>query len=134
MGHSGGLILFWRVGFHVDIQNFSRKHINAIVFDSETRPAWKFTGFYGHPETAKRKVPWVLLWHLSHLQPLPWLCIGDFNEVIDLSEIKGTDYRPKWQMEDFQRALEDSLLYNLGFKGSKLTWNNGHHDRDYTQE
>jgi hypothetical protein len=71
-------------------------------------PAWKLTGFYGHPETRKRKESWALLRHLSHIQPLPWLCVSDFNEVIDLFEIKGTDYRPRWQMEDFQRALEDS--------------------------
>lgn len=31
VGHSGGLILLWREGMGVDIQNYSRRHINAIV-------------------------------------------------------------------------------------------------------
>jgi exonuclease III len=31
-GKSGGLALIWYEDFHVTIQNFSRHHINAIVF------------------------------------------------------------------------------------------------------
>lgn len=37
-------------------------------------------------------------------------------------------------MEDFQRALEDCRLHDLGFKGPKYTWSNGRHGRDYTLE
>lgn len=37
-------------------------------------------------------------------------------------------------MEDFQDALEDCRLHDLGFKGPKYTWNNGRPRRDYTVE
>jgi hypothetical protein len=46
-------------------------------------------GFYGHPETRKRKEAWALLHHLSHLQPVLWFCIGDFNKIMDLIEKRG---------------------------------------------
>jgi hypothetical protein len=74
-----------------------------------------------------------LLRHLCSLEPIPWLCVGDFNEIVKFSEIKGTTSRNRRQMEDFQRALEDCQLCDLGFKGSKYTWNNGREGDAFTQ-
>jgi exonuclease III len=85
VGRSGGLILLWRNKMDVSIQNYSRRHINVVVTNGRLGNTWKFMGFYGHLDTAKRKEAWDLLRHLSHFQPLPWLCIGDFNEILDLS-------------------------------------------------
>jgi hypothetical protein len=125
VGCSGGLLLFWKADFQVDVQNYSRRHISAVVSGTGWGPAWKLTCFYGYPETAKKKESWALLRHVSHFQPSPWLCVRDFNEVVQMSEIQGTNYRPRWQMEDFQRGLEDSGLHDLGFQGPKFTWSNG---------
>jgi hypothetical protein len=47
---SGGLALFWRVAEELEIQNYSRRHINAIVKSAENDMSWKLTGFYGHPD------------------------------------------------------------------------------------
>jgi hypothetical protein len=46
-GRSGGLILMWKLDIQVDIQNSSRKHINAVVKLSHNARPWKFIGFYG---------------------------------------------------------------------------------------
>lgn len=37
-------------------------------------------------------------------------------------------------MEDFQCALKDCRLHDVGFKGPKYTWNNGRPRREYTLE
>jgi exonuclease III len=134
VGRSGGLLLLWKNNFNVVIQNYSRMHINAEIKNAANNMIWKFTGFYGHPNSAKRKESWNLLRRLSTLQPNPWVCIGDFNEIVDYSEKKGIVIRPRWQMEDFQRGLEDARLHDLGFKGPKFTWNNGRPGREYTVE
>jgi hypothetical protein len=76
-GRSGGLALLWNSETNIEIQNFSRRHINAIVHDAHTGKAWKFTGFYGNPEPAKRSESWAILRHLSKCCPVPWLCVGD---------------------------------------------------------
>ena len=86
MGRSWSLILMWKEDFNVTIQNYSRRHINAIIASHGTSLEWKFTEFYGHPNTVKRKESWDLLRHLNTFQPTPWLCIGDFNEIMNLSE------------------------------------------------
>jgi hypothetical protein len=85
VGRSGGLILLWNNHTNVTIHNFSRRHINAIVTIGRNGVPWKFSGFYGHPVTAKRFESWGLLRHLSGLSPTPWLCMGDFNEIVSMS-------------------------------------------------
>jgi exonuclease III len=52
VGRSGGLALLWMNEFGVTIQNFSRRHVNAVIRDEEKAITWKFTGFYEHPDVA----------------------------------------------------------------------------------
>lgn len=60
--------------------------------------------------------------------------MGDFNEIVNLSEIKGSTYRARGQMEDFQKVLEDCQLCDLGFIRPKYTWNNGREGDAFTKE
>jgi hypothetical protein len=134
VGRSGGLILLWRREVQVEIENYSRRHIHALVSVGRDGREWKFTGFYGHPETAKRRQSWALLRHLSAMTPSPLMCVGDFNEIVSLSEKWGAVTRANGQMEAFRRALEDCQLFDQGFKGPKYTWSNGCIGGDYTRE
>lgn len=116
-GRSGGLILLWHSMVNVDIQNFSRRHINDVIQCRDGEMFWKLTGFYGRPETACRPEAWALLLHLSHLTFTLWLCLGDFNEILSNGEKLNGPPRPYTQMADFRRAIEDSGLHDLGFNG-----------------
>ena len=77
----GGLALFWPNDIQVDIQSFSDSHIDAII-DHGVDDAWRFTGFYGNPDTASREDSWSCLKTPSTQFSLPWICMGDFNEII----------------------------------------------------
>jgi hypothetical protein len=134
VGRSGGLALLWKEDFNLSIQNFSRRHINAVVNTGAGELEWKLTCIYGNPETANRKETWALLRHLSKLSPIPWLCFGDFNEIVSLEEQRGAVSKTRRQMEEFQRALVDCCLSDLGFSGPKFTWNNGREGNGFTQE
>jgi hypothetical protein len=96
---SGGLALFWRNSDEVEIQNYSTWHISAVIKATNDRHNWRFTRFYGHPETAKRKITWQLLHHLSSFQPTPWLRVGDINEITHQTEKYGASTRSRGQME-----------------------------------
>jgi ribonuclease HI len=124
VGKSGGLALFWDDGWEVEVQNYSHRHINAIVHNQNNGLDWKFTGFYGHPNPAKRHEAWDLLKHLAHLTPNPWICIGDFNEILTMSEKLGGKLRHNNLMEAFRQTLEACGLTDLGFIGPKFTWSN----------
>jgi hypothetical protein len=66
---------------------------------------WKFTGFYGHPDPAQREDSCKLLRFLKRASPLPWLCMGDFNEIMDNSEKVGGNPRSAKQMEGFREVI-----------------------------
>ena len=47
----GGLALLWPSDMSMDVQSYSDDHIDVII-DHGVDDAWRFTGFYGDPETA----------------------------------------------------------------------------------
>ena len=53
---------------------------------------------------------------------LPWLVIGDFNELTSLSEKEGGGGRPRQQMNNFIEAINFCDLRDIGFVGLKFTW------------
>jgi hypothetical protein len=93
VGRSGGLAFLWNSETKVEVYNYSRRHINVVVKDGENNPWWKFTGFYGNPDCARRAESWELLKFLSTCHPVPWLCAGDFNEVVVQEEKEGSNPR-----------------------------------------
>jgi hypothetical protein len=133
-GKSGSLILLRNSVSSVEIQNFSCRHINAIIKLRSGETSWKFSGFYGHPDASKRMQAWSLLRHLSNLDPVPWLCSKDFNEITSMGEKSSSSIRPRRQMDDFKRVLDDCQLGDLGFCGPKFTWSNGRSGEDITRE
>ncbi|EPS60668.1 hypothetical protein M569_14134, partial [Genlisea aurea] len=52
------------------------------------------------------------------------LCAGDFNEILDPSEISSSGTRPPNQMAVFREALLDCDLTDLGYHGFPFTWSN----------
>jgi hypothetical protein len=126
--------LFWQESFHVSIQNYSKNHINAVIYSEALDVRWKFSGFYGNPEVCKRRESWALLRHLESFSPIPRLCCGDFNEILDASEERGGARCSGTQMKEFQNALEHCRLCDMGFNGSRYTWSNKRHDDYFTKE
>lgn len=68
--------------------NSSTSYINAVVNPGED-DAWQFTGFYGDLVTTNRKHSWELLKHLRLKMDLPWIYVGDFNEIVKAEEKMG---------------------------------------------
>ena len=89
VGKNGGLALFWNEEAELEIHNFSRRHIDAIVKRSEEDRPWKLTCFYGNSDSSKRHESWALLKYLSLFLPEPWLCVGDFKEITYQEEKTG---------------------------------------------
>ena len=77
----GGLALFWSRDINLHVLDATPTYIDAVV-NPEVDDAWRFTRFYGNPVTANREHSWALLKHLSLKMDLPWICTGDFNEIV----------------------------------------------------
>jgi hypothetical protein len=105
-----------------------------VIQSPDSQVKWKFTGLYGHPEVNKRHETWSLLKKLARLDPLPWLCVGDFNEVLTQTEKWGGRGRLDKQMVDFQQALEYCELFDMGYRGPKYTWSNCQESQFFIKE
>ena len=92
--------MYWKNELLVDVVSSSLNHIDAII-NKDSDAAWRFTGFYGELETHKRHESWELLRRLHHQNSLPWLCAGDFNEILKQGEKLGGPTRPPGQMQLF---------------------------------
>ena len=60
----GGLVLFWRSSIAVTVEGSDKNHIDAII-NKDIEDEWRFTGFYGEPETFRRIESWNLLRSLN---------------------------------------------------------------------
>ena len=117
VGKSDGLTQFWTMDARVEIQNYSRRHINSKVCSSPNIPQWKFTGFYGHPDPSKIPEAWSLLRHIARMDPIPWVCLSDFNEILSANEKYRESRHQRGLMKNFQNTLEVCGLLDLGYKG-----------------
>ncbi|KAL5825066.1 hypothetical protein ACOSQ3_021129 [Xanthoceras sorbifolium] len=133
VGRSGGLVLFWSGHLDVRLLSFSLFHIDVSVSASGCSP-WRFTGFYGSPEASQRNHAWLLLKRLFALSSLPWLCGGDFNEILVDCEKDGGLPKQRRLLSNFREALDACCLQDLGFEGPMFTWCNGRVGDAFVQE
>ena len=100
VGSSGGLCLFWSYEVDVSLLSFSQAYIDVCV-RIRFKLAWRFTNFYGSPVQSQKVHFWTLLRRLAGLSSLPWVCVGDFNEIVgDVEKMGGN--RKNWKhISDF---------------------------------
>jgi hypothetical protein len=122
-GRCGGLALFWRREVKVSLRWKSRYHIDVDV-EEEDGKKWRLTGIYGESKAGEKDNTWRLLRTLHGQSNLPWMCIGDFNEILFAGEKEGGPAQAQGCMDAFRRALEDCELSDLGFVGDTFTWRN----------
>ena len=81
-GRGGGLAMLWRREVDSEIMGYSKSFIDAIITEQDLGFRWRIIGFYGNPEAYRRKESWEELGALSKKFKLPWLCYGDYNEIL----------------------------------------------------
>ena len=132
-GRKGGLALFWAAEVVVDTQTYSPNHIDANIC-IQNSPPWRLTGVYGHPEKERKVETWRLMRHLHACGTLPWVCLGDFNEILSFDEKKGGNPRQVTPMLAFRHTLLQCGLADLGFRGYWFTWRNGRYGVAFMEE
>jgi hypothetical protein len=122
-GRSGGVIFFWKKEIKLQQIFSAPKYIDVTI--SENDRVWRLTGIYGEPKWEDKYKTWDKLRELNASQNLPWIVIGDFNEILFSHEKEGGNPRPPSFMQAFQDALIDCELEDLGFSGDNFTWKRG---------
>lgn len=118
----GGLCLAWKDGFSVELQSYSKNHVDVIVQATDTNSKWRLTRFYGSPDVREKTVTWNLLRSLRRGSNLSWKVFADFNDILYSNEKKDGLSREERRMKDFRNALDHCSLVDLGFVRLWFTW------------
>jgi hypothetical protein len=121
---SGGVILFWKREVKIEQIYSHPKYIDVRVVESPSK-IWRMTGIYGEPRWDDKYMTWDRIRALKNNSNLPWIILGDFNEIMFSHEKEGGNPRPQGFMQAFRNVLDDCGLEDIGFTGDQFTWKRG---------
>ncbi|XP_028784473.1 uncharacterized protein LOC114740485 [Neltuma alba] len=133
-GRSGGLALWWKLDVTVNIWYHS-KNIIHMSLDSSTMAAPKYvTCVYGAPRIEDKMAVWNKMRSIGAKINDSWICSGDFNDVLSISEKVGRIPADIRRIMNFQCMLADCQLMDLDYHGAWYTWCNRRLGTDHIKE
>ncbi|XP_019176335.1 PREDICTED: uncharacterized protein LOC109171734 [Ipomoea nil] len=133
IGTKGGLALLWRTNGTASLLGYSRNHVDVEV-TMRGFNRWRMTGFYGFAQRGRRNDAWELIKSLSHRSELPWVVIGDFNDLLYQYEKRGGNPHPKALLRGFGDTIDECGLAQLPMQGYPFTWERGEGTVDWIEE
>ena len=123
--YAGGLWILWRSeDADVKLLSATEQEKHAIVKVCASNLSWLFIAIYASPHLAKRRILWSNIEKVGQLHNLPWLMIGDFNEVLGGEDKFGGNQINLNRALEFKECLDSCNFVDLGFVGPKYTWTN----------
>ncbi|XP_019178278.1 PREDICTED: uncharacterized protein LOC109173495 [Ipomoea nil] len=119
--NGGGLALLWKKNNTATLLGYSKNHVDIEVRMSSGE-TWRMTCFYGFPKSSQRRESWELLKSLIEKSLLPWVVIGDFNDLLFQHEKRGTNPHPDNFLRGFSEAVDECGLHQLPMRGYQFTW------------
>ncbi|TYG71122.1 hypothetical protein ES288_D05G368900v1 [Gossypium darwinii] len=132
-GKSGGLAMLWREGVKVEVQNFSKNHIDSLV-SLEEDEVIRFTGFYRNADPNARNLSWEMLRRVKRTVKEGWIVGGDFNAILNNAEKDGGRKKLRKDMEDFSDILEELALVDVKTDNGWFTWSNNREGPNLVKE
>lgn len=71
---------------------------------------------------------WALLKSICSRMTIPWLCVGDYNEILYDEKKRGGSLRPERQVAAFRKMTETCGFLDLPIRGPLHTWFHGSGD------
>lgn len=134
IGTTGGIVLWWKPGIQIDVCNFSKNFLDVNVRSGPHNTGGFITFIYGSSRVQDKS---LVLEEIRKFDPggnIPWLCIGDLNDVLFAHEKFGGRTRSRNSLRCLQEFVFDCRLMDLGFKGSVFTWTNNQLGNDNIME
>jgi hypothetical protein len=113
--------MYWNNEINVEILSYLQYHIDARIMEGTNEP-WRLTCVYGEAQVSQRFKTWDMLKHIKSSNPLPWVCIGDFNEVLHQHKHEGVAEHILSQIEGFQETVDICNLVDVGYEGRFWTY------------
>ncbi|XP_062007342.1 uncharacterized protein LOC133724594 [Rosa rugosa] len=122
-GFSGGVWVLWKkTKFQVDVWDSNSQSITVKISGGGLQD-WLLTGLYASPCYSTRQGLWRYLTAVSATTQLPWVVLGDFNELVNFSDKNGGSYAGKFK--GLKEWVQREAMMDLGYNGASFTWSNG---------
>ena len=108
----------------MEILTHSDHSLHALVKVNLPPLTFLFTAVYASPNFAKCKFFWNYLENLAATISLPWVLLGDFNDMTSEDEKMGGLPLNKTRIAFFKNCMDKCGLTDLGFQGPRFTWTN----------
>jgi hypothetical protein len=103
-GRRGGILMMWKREVKI-VQIYAEPNYIDVRVEEGENKIWRFTGMYGEFKWADKYKTWDRIRSIYQQNSLPWLVIGDLNEILYAHEKEGGIVRP----ERFRQAFHDAL-------------------------
>nr|XP_029148269.1 uncharacterized protein LOC112742262 [Arachis hypogaea] len=119
-GHSGGIwVLCSNSNISVRVLDVVDQCISFEITMGNTSSYC--SAVYANPHIHRRKELWGDLTKIANMIHGPWIVLGEFNDVLLQSEVRGGQFRLA-RAEQFAETLEDCGLFDMGAIGRRFTW------------
>ncbi|KAL2237718.1 UNVERIFIED_CONTAM: hypothetical protein Sindi_0963500 [Sesamum indicum] len=109
----------------IDILNVSNQLIHCRVTNRMMHTQHLITIVYGMNDVSSRRTLWQDFCDLSQeIAEEAWFVMGDFNAVLDMSEVCGASGDIRQAMEELQACVMEMGLITLPMQGETFTWHN----------
>lgn len=120
-GYAGGVWVLWRNdSIQLDIFGVSTQAICAFA-RSGLSETWLLTAVYASPNAAIRWQLWKAFEELDLLVNVPWLMVGDLNDVLLSTERKGGNALCLARRKKFADMVNNRKLIDMGFADPQFT-------------
>jgi hypothetical protein len=119
----------------VEVVDSCRFYVFASCFHKSARKKFGLVCIYGDPYHEQTKWIWrqVRSFVVAN-QDLPFICMGDMNNIMHVSEKTGPRPVNLRSISEFCCLVKDCGFFDLGFKGPAYTWTNKRFDSFPTYE
>ncbi|KAL0283745.1 UNVERIFIED_CONTAM: hypothetical protein Sradi_7219000 [Sesamum radiatum] len=122
----GGIWLAWNnQEVDVEVLKVETQFIHCKATNKRMHTTCLISVIYGECDIVVRRALWTGLQRIEdEVQDVPWILLGDFNAVVDASEVCGNAADTRASMNEFREFITMAGLVHLPFTGCPFTWHN----------
>ena len=127
IGFTGGIWILWKSdAVEVELLCATEQEIHVSVKVRGSNSLWLLSAIYASSRRSERRILWENLKIIADHHNLPWVMLGDFNDILNTEEKWGGNSPSNSRMSEFRNCINACNMIDLGLSGPKFTWSNCH--------
>jgi len=125
MGVAGGLVIFWNdQEVTLTVEHSTCHFIDTICTKNQTAKTMRLTCLHALSIYHHRQQVWADIRQIRTSSSFPWVCIGDYNDILYHWEKQGKKIIESYRLNSFREFVNDCMFMDIESKGCFYTWVN----------